>query len=97
LEREFVSRSHSLKKKRTTAAETFSPDEDVYANALLLKNLLRACPTLLWEGERAGKRLAVGWEVTRMNHRRNRGVIPTGRLQLPRGPKRWRRFPKLHD
>ena len=37
----------------------FSPDEDVYANALLWKNLLRACPTLLWEGERAGKRVAV--------------------------------------
>src|SRR5262245_61601415 len=38
----------------------FSPDEDVFANALLWKNLLlRTCTTLLWEGERAGKRVAV--------------------------------------
>jgi hypothetical protein len=38
----------------------FSPEEDVFANALLWKNLLlRTCSTLLWEGERAGKRVAV--------------------------------------
>jgi AAA domain len=38
----------------------FSPDEDVFVNALLWKNLLlRTCSTLLWEGERAGKKVAV--------------------------------------
>ena len=37
----------------------FSPDEETYANALLWKNLLRFCPTLLWEGERDGRRVAV--------------------------------------
>ena len=38
----------------------FSPDEDVFANALLWKNLLlRTCSTLLWEGERGGKKVAV--------------------------------------
>ena len=38
----------------------FSPDEETFANSLLWKNLLlRTCPTLLWEGERCGKRVAV--------------------------------------
>jgi superfamily I DNA and/or RNA helicase len=38
----------------------FSPDEETFANALLWKNLLlRGCSTLLWEGERSGKRVAV--------------------------------------
>src|SRR5438045_7051700 len=38
----------------------FSPDEETYANALLWKNLLlRTCSTLLWKGERTGKRVAV--------------------------------------
>ena len=38
----------------------FSPEEDVFANALLWKNLLlRTCSTLLWEGERGGKKVAV--------------------------------------
>jgi hypothetical protein len=38
----------------------FSPDEETFANALMWKNLLvRACPELLWEGERAGRRVAV--------------------------------------
>jgi hypothetical protein len=33
----------------------FSPEEEVFANAQLWKNLLtRACPTKLWEGERGG-------------------------------------------
>ena len=33
---------------------------EVFANALLWKNLLlRTCSTLLWEGERGGKRVAV--------------------------------------
>jgi hypothetical protein len=37
-----------------------SPDEDVFANSLLWRNLLlRTCSTLLWEGERVGKRVAV--------------------------------------
>ena len=38
----------------------FSPDEDVFANAQLWKNLLlRTCTTKLWEGERQGKQVAV--------------------------------------
>ena len=38
----------------------FSPDEETFANSLLWKNLLlRTCTTLLWEGERAGKKVAV--------------------------------------
>ena len=38
----------------------FSPDEETFANSLLWKNLLlRTCSTLLWEGERGGKRVAV--------------------------------------
>jgi tetratricopeptide (TPR) repeat protein len=38
----------------------FSTDEETFANSLLWKNLLlRTCSTLLWEGERAGKRVAV--------------------------------------
>jgi superfamily I DNA and/or RNA helicase len=38
----------------------FSPEEDVFANALLWKNLLlRTWTALLWEGERAGTRVAV--------------------------------------
>ena len=35
--------------------EVFSPDEEVFANAQLWKNLLhRTCTDLLWEGEQAG-------------------------------------------
>jgi hypothetical protein len=38
----------------------FSPDEETFANSLLWKNLLlRTCSTLLWEGERDGKKVAV--------------------------------------
>jgi superfamily I DNA and/or RNA helicase len=38
----------------------FSPDEETFANSLLWKNLLlRTCTTLLWEGLRDGKRVAV--------------------------------------
>ena len=38
----------------------FSPDEETFVNALMWKNLLlRTCRTLLWKGERAGKRVAV--------------------------------------
>jgi hypothetical protein len=38
----------------------FSPDEEVFANSLLWKNLLlRTYTALLWERERAGKRVAV--------------------------------------
>jgi hypothetical protein len=38
----------------------FSTDEETFTNSLLWKNLLlRTCSTLLWEGERAGKRVAV--------------------------------------
>lgn len=43
-----------------TIFSLFSPDEETFANALLWKNLLlRTCTTLLWEGERLGKRVAV--------------------------------------
>ncbi|WP_227254676.1 DEAD/DEAH box helicase [Frigoriglobus tundricola] len=38
----------------------FSTDEETFANSLLWKNLLlRTCTTLLWEGEREGKKVAV--------------------------------------
>jgi hypothetical protein len=38
----------------------FSPDEETFNHALLWKNLLvRACPTLLWEGERQSMKVAV--------------------------------------
>jgi hypothetical protein len=38
----------------------FSPDEETFTNALMWKNLLlRACPELLWEGERESRRVAV--------------------------------------
>lgn len=38
----------------------FSPDEEVFANALLWKNLLRrTCTTLLWQGARDGRQVAV--------------------------------------
>jgi hypothetical protein len=36
----------------------FSPDEEVFLNSQLWKNLLlKACTTMLWEGERAGQRV----------------------------------------
>src|SRR5215472_10241552 len=38
----------------------FSPDEETFTNSLLWKNLLlRTCTSKLWEGERAGKKVAV--------------------------------------
>jgi hypothetical protein len=38
----------------------FSTDEETFTNSLLWKNLLlRTCSTLLWEGERGGKRVGV--------------------------------------
>jgi superfamily I DNA and/or RNA helicase len=38
----------------------FSTGEETFANALIWKNLLlRACSTLLWEGARSGKKVAV--------------------------------------
>jgi hypothetical protein len=38
----------------------FSTDEETFANSLLWKNLLlRTCSTLLWEGVKAGKQVAV--------------------------------------
>jgi hypothetical protein len=38
----------------------FSPDEETFANALMWKNLLlRSYTALLWEGQRAGKRVTV--------------------------------------
>src|ERR1700677_4540959 len=41
----------------------FSPDEETFNNALLWKNLLiRACPTLLWQGERQSNKVSV-WGV----------------------------------
>jgi hypothetical protein len=72
----------------------FSSDEEVFVNSLVWKRLLlRTCSTLLWEGERAGKRVAV-WggkgegrapgQVSGYNggviHRSTEGGIPrTGR------------------
>ena len=39
---------------------TFSPDEDVFLNSQLWKNLLvKTCTTSLWEGERCGRGVAV--------------------------------------
>lgn len=38
----------------------FSPDEVIFTNSLLWKNLLlRTCTTLLWDGERGGKKVQV--------------------------------------
>jgi hypothetical protein len=38
----------------------FGTDEESFVNALMWKNLLLwPCTALLWEGERAGKRVAV--------------------------------------
>jgi hypothetical protein len=37
----------------------FSPNEDAFANSLPWKKLLWACTTLLWEGERDGRRVTV--------------------------------------
>jgi hypothetical protein len=38
----------------------FHPDEETFSDALLWKNLLvRACPTLLWHGDRSGTRVSV--------------------------------------
>ena len=38
----------------------FSPDEETFHHALLWKNLLvRACPTLLWQGERQSTKVSV--------------------------------------
>ncbi len=49
-----------------TIFELFSPDEEVFLNSQLWKNLLlRTCTTRLWEGERAGTRV-MAWGA-RMN------------------------------
>ena len=46
----------------------FSPDEEVFTNSLLWRNLLlRTCSTLLWEGERVGQRVAVWGGVSAVN------------------------------
>lgn len=37
----------------------FSTDEETFANALMWKNLLLMCSTLVWQGMRGGKRVAV--------------------------------------
>ena len=48
----------------------FSPDEETFTSALLWKNLLgRTCTTLLWEGERGGKRVAVWGGISVAGHR----------------------------
>ncbi len=59
-----VALSRAKRKLILVASETvfglFSPDEETFANSLLWKNLLqRTCTTLLWEGERGGRRVAV--------------------------------------
>jgi hypothetical protein len=43
-----------------TAALSRAKRKETFANSLLRNNLLlRTCSTLLWEGERGGKRVAV--------------------------------------
>jgi superfamily I DNA and/or RNA helicase len=59
-----VALSRAKRKLILVASESvfslFSPDEEAFVNSLLWKNLLqRTCSTLLWEGERGGKKLAV--------------------------------------
>lgn len=59
-----VALSRAKQKLILVAAESvftlFSPDDDVFANSLLWKNLLlRTCTARLWEGERGGKRVSV--------------------------------------
>jgi hypothetical protein len=59
-----VALSRAKRKMALVASRTvfslFSPDEDVFSNAQLWKNLLlRVCTTKLWEGERQGQRVAV--------------------------------------
>jgi superfamily I DNA and/or RNA helicase len=59
-----VALSRAKRKLILVASESvfslLSPDEEAVANARLWKNLLlRTCSTLLWEGERGGKRVAV--------------------------------------
>jgi superfamily I DNA and/or RNA helicase len=59
-----VALSRAKRKMILVASRTifslFSPDEETFANALMWKNLLlRTCTALLWEGERAGKWVAV--------------------------------------
>jgi hypothetical protein len=44
-----------------TVFELFSPDEEVFLNALLWKTLLqRTCTTCLWRGQRGGGQLRYG-------------------------------------
>jgi len=59
-----VALSRAKRKLILVASESvfslFSPDDEVFANVLMWKNLLlRTCSTLLWEGERGSKRVAV--------------------------------------
>jgi hypothetical protein len=54
-----VRRSSDSSSASRSIFSLFSPEEEVFANSLLWKNLLRTCSTLLWEGERGGKRVAV--------------------------------------
>jgi superfamily I DNA and/or RNA helicase len=58
-----VALSRAKRKLILVASESvfslFSPDDEAFANSLLWKKLLRTCSTLLWEGERGGRRVAV--------------------------------------
>ncbi|MEK6236182.1 MAG: ATP-binding protein, partial [Planctomycetales bacterium] len=59
-----VALSRAKRKMILVASRTifsmFSPDEEVFSNSLLWKNLLsRACTTNLWEGDRHGKQVVV--------------------------------------
>ena len=58
-----VALSRAKRKLILVASESvfslFCPDDEAFANSLLWKNLLRTCSTLLWDGERCGKRVAV--------------------------------------
>ena len=59
-----VALSRAKRKLILVASESvfslFSPDDEAFTNSLLWKNLLlRTCSTLLWQGERGGKRVHV--------------------------------------
>jgi hypothetical protein len=55
----------------------FSPDEETFANSMLWKNLLKACPTLLWAGDRAEKRVMVwGGNLVNDSHRKSNPRSP---------------------
>src|SRR4051812_12859330 len=54
--------------RTTSIFSMFSPDEEVFANSQLWKNLLlRTCTTRLWEGARQGQQVDVGWADSKLS------------------------------